>query len=108
MTETKICQCGDPQIPASLPEGFSGKVICGRCKGVMQYPLGKAEAGEEGKAKEQDTVKDFLARLYQTSPKLTMEKAVLIMLVSIEEKLGLLVDALADSGPKKGKKADKE
>lgn len=84
MSQNKTCQCGQPKITQSLPEGFSGTIRCGECGG--EYSM--KSAAKRGVYKGDDPVEEVLFNLSAASGgRMTTEQATLTMLLRIEKAL---------------------
>lgn len=91
----KPCQCGKPTVHQAIPIGFEGRVICATpgCGGYIQYPRPKEIF------KGTDPIEKFLFDLNDASPQMTPEKAIIIMLLRVEELLKIIKTGQVPKGP---------
>jgi len=79
----KSCQCQNgPELKQSIPQGFRGQVTCAKCEGTATLP--RPEKQYEGK----DPVEKLLFDISKNVQGLTLETAILTMLIRIEKALG--------------------
>jgi len=78
----KICNCAEgPRITQSIPAGFKGSLICGKCGGKSEFP--RPEKRYQGN----DAVEGYLFEVKKNTNGLTFETAVLETLLRIEKAL---------------------
>jgi hypothetical protein len=79
----KFCQCiKGPEISQQrIPQGFVGRIICGRCHGIADLPRSTE------KYKGTDPVEEYLFEVGKNTIGLTFETAILTILLRIEKAL---------------------
>ena len=86
----KRCKCKDPVHPGNLPQPiheYHGTAMCGRCKGRIEYPIGRDEY--EGT----DSVARFMFYATRDSKEYDFEMASIAMLQRIEKLLLALLES---------------
>jgi hypothetical protein len=82
--DQKKCVCAKPEINQVLPDGFSGVIKCAACSGLVKWP--QSVKKYEGK----DPVEGLLFEMEKRHSCLTVETAVITMLLRIERAIVML------------------
>jgi hypothetical protein len=77
----KSCGCSTPTTAQAVLLGYVGKLTCSKCGGIFNWPL------PEKKYEGSDSVEELLFNMSRDKNSLTMETAILTMLIRIERLL---------------------